>query len=122
MFTLCVKDSFAAAHRLIGYKGKCEELHGHNFTVEAFFAGNDLGDNGMLIEFQIIKGHLKGVIENLDHKYINDIPFFAERTSSAEHIAMYVYYEIEKRLAGQQVSVKEIRVWESEKAWASYER
>ena len=122
MFTLCVKDSFAAAHRLVGYKGKCEELHGHNFTVEAFFAGSDLGDNGMLIDFQIIKGHLKDVIENLDHKYINDIPFFAERTSSAEHIAMYVYHEIEKRLAGQQVSVKEIRVWESEQAWASYER
>ena len=122
MFTLCVKDSFAAAHRLIGYKGKCEELHGHNFTVEAFFKGDRLGDDGMLIDFQIIKGYLKEVLEALDHKYINDIPFFAGRTSSAEHIAMYIFGEIERRLSGQNASIKEIRVWESERAFASYER
>ncbi len=42
MFTLCVKDSFAAAHRLVGYKGKCEELHGHNFAVEVFLSGHRL--------------------------------------------------------------------------------
>ncbi len=122
MFTLCVKDSFAAAHRLIGYKGKCEELHGHNFTVEAFFTGDSLGDDGMLVDFQVIKGYLRDVIETLDHKYINDIPFFTRRASSAEHIAVYIFDEIEKRLSGQHVSVREIRVWESEKAWASYER
>ena len=122
MFTLCVKDSFAAAHRLIGYKGKCEELHGHNFTVEVFFSGDQLGDDGMLIDFQIIKGHLKGVLENLDHKYINDISFFTERASSAEYSAMYIFDEIEKRLIEQRVSVREVRVWESERAFASYER
>ena len=76
----------------------------------------------MLIDFQIIKGHLKGVLENLDHKYINDISFFTERASSAEYIAMYIFDEIEKRLIEQRVSVREVRVWESERAFASYER
>jgi len=122
MFTLCVKDSFAAAHRLIGYKGKCEELHGHNFTVEVFFSGSRLGDDGMLIDFQIIKGYLKSVLETMDHKYINDIPFFAQRASSAEYIAMYVFGEIEQRMAEQHISVREVKVWESERAFASYER
>jgi len=122
MFTLCIKDSFSAAHRLIGYKGKCEELHGHNFTVEAFFGGDQLGDDGMLIDFQIIKGYLQAVLETLDHRYINNIPFFAERASSAEHIAVYIFEEIEKRLTEKGVSLKGVRVWESEKAYASYER
>ncbi len=55
MFTLCVKDSFAAAHRLVGYKGKCEELHGHNFAVEIYLSGESLGNDGMLVDFKTIK-------------------------------------------------------------------
>jgi 6-pyruvoyltetrahydropterin/6-carboxytetrahydropterin synthase len=121
MFTLCVKDSFAAAHRLVGYKGKCEELHGHNFNVEVLVSGDRLGDDGMLVDFQIIKANLQGILDILDHKYINDIPFFAERASSAEYIAMYIFSEMEKRMGGQNVSVREVRVWESERAYASYE-
>lgn len=122
MFTLCVKDSFAAAHRLVGYKGKCEELHGHNFTVEVFISGDSLADDGMLVDFQTIKGHLQNVLDVLDHKYINDIPFFSERASSAEYIAMYIFTEMEKRMGRDPVAVREVRVWESERAYASYER
>ncbi|MEN6617164.1 MAG: 6-carboxytetrahydropterin synthase QueD [Syntrophorhabdus sp.] len=117
-----MKDSFAAAHRLVGYKGKCEELHGHNFTVEVLVAGEKLGDDGMLIDFHVIKGYLQEILEVLDHKYINDIPFFAERASSAEYIALYIYHEMEKRLAAEPVTTKEIKVWESDKAYAAYQR
>lgn len=122
MFTLCVKDSFAAAHRIIGYQGKCEELHGHNFFVEAFFFGEKLDSSGLLIDFKILKEYLKDVLDNLDHKYLNDIPFFAERASSAEYIAMYLFEEVAARLTVQDVKLKEVRVWESEKAYAAYER
>ena len=122
MFSLCVKDSFAAAHRLVGYQGKCEELHGHNFFVDAFFCGENLGDDGLLLDFRILKDYLKDVLDNLDHKYLNEIPFFTERASSAEYIALYIYEEVEKQIKVKGVSLKEIRVWESEKAYASYAR
>lgn len=122
MFTLCVKDSFAAAHRLVGYKGKCEELHGHNFAVEVFMSGESLGGDGMLVDFQTIKANLQKVLDVLDHKYINDIPFFAERVASAEYIAMYIFTEMENLMSGGRVSVSRVTVWESEKACASYER
>ena len=122
MFTLGVKDSFAAAHRLIGYEGKCEELQGHNFLVEAMFTGNDLGDNGLRVDFKILKDLLKNVLETLDHKYINEIPFFSQRASSAEYIAMYIFAEIEERIRGKEHSLKVIKVWESDKAFAAYER
>jgi 6-pyruvoyltetrahydropterin/6-carboxytetrahydropterin synthase len=122
MFTLCVKDSFAAAHRLVGYLGRCEELHGHNFVVEAFFSGDKLGDDGLLVDFKILKDHLKNVLDALDHKYLNELPFFLEKTSSAEHIALYIYGEMEKKMKGTKAYLKEIRVWESDKAYASYER
>ena len=122
MFTLSVKDSFAAAHRLVGYKGKCEELHGHNFTVEVSIAGDDLQDDGMLLDFTILRGHLHEVLDVLDHKYINDIPFFSGRASSAENIALYVFSEMEGRVGNNRVSVKKVTVWESDRACASYER
>lgn len=122
MFTLCVKDSFAAAHRLVGYKGKCEELHGHNFAVEVCVAGNELQDDGMLIDFTVLKQHLGEVLDVLDHKYINDIPFFSGRASSAEYIAMYIFSEMERRIGDDRVSIKTVRVWESDRACAAYER
>jgi 6-pyruvoyltetrahydropterin/6-carboxytetrahydropterin synthase len=117
-----VKDSFAAAHRLVGYQGKCEDLHGHNFAVEAFFSGEKLGDDGLLVDFKILKNYLKNVLDSLDHKYLNEIPFFIEKASSAEYIAMYIFGEVEKQMKGKEAILKEIRVWESDKAYAAYER
>ncbi len=120
MFTLCVKDTFAAAHRLEAYHGKCENLHGHNFTVEAFFEGEQLNDEGMLVDFAILKEHVKTVLAELDHKYVNEISFFQERASSSEYIALYVHERLGRLLNETGVSVREVRVWESEKVYAAY--
>jgi 6-pyruvoyltetrahydropterin/6-carboxytetrahydropterin synthase len=120
MFTLCVRDTFAAAHRLEAYHGKCEALHGHNFRVEALFRGETIGKEGMLVDFAVLKGHLKDVLSGLDHKYINDIPFFKERASSSEYLALYLYEALKEKVTGAGVAVHEVRVWESENAYAAY--
>ncbi len=120
MFTLFVRDTFAAAHRLELYHGKCEELHGHNFKVEALFQGEEVGPEGMVLDFAILKGHLRQIIADLDHRYINEIPFFRERASSSEYLALYVYDRLQKLLAQEVVTVREVRVWESENAYAAY--
>ncbi len=122
MFTLCVKDGFAAAHNLESYHGKCENLHGHNFTVEAFFEGEQLNEEGMLLDFAILKEHVKTALSELDHKYINEIPFFRERASSSEYIALYVHERLSASLKDKKVAVKEVRVWESDKVYAAYRR
>lgn len=120
MFTLCVKDSFAAAHRLESYHGKCENLHGHNFTVEAFFEGEQLNKEGMLVDFSLLKGYVTAALSELDHKYINEIPYFQERASSSEYIALYLYERLGALLKEKDVSVREVRVWESERVYAAY--
>ena len=120
MFTLCVKDGFAAAHRLEAYHGKCESLHGHNFTVEAFFEGQQLNEEGMLVDFAILKEYVKKALSSLDHKYINEVPFFKERASSSEYIALYLYERLKGLLEEKDVSVREVRVWESEKVYAAF--
>ena len=120
MFTLCIKDSFAAAHRLEEYHGRCEELHGHNFQVEAFFSGTQLGSDGMVIDFKVLKGYVKQALDLLDHKYLNEIAFFEERASSSEYIAIFLHDRLKESVKESPVSIREVRVWESEKAGVSY--
>jgi 6-pyruvoyltetrahydropterin/6-carboxytetrahydropterin synthase len=120
MFTLCIKDSFSAAHRLEDYHGKCEELHGHNFTVEALFTGEEVEKSGMVIDFKILKDYLGEVLASLDHKYLNDILFFQQRATSSEYIAMYIYNNLRGTMQKKTVRLAEVRVWESDSAWASY--
>ncbi|MBP1733463.1 MAG: queuosine biosynthesis protein QueD [Deltaproteobacteria bacterium] len=120
MFALAVRDSFAAAHRLESYKGKCEALHGHNFTVEAIFEGEKLDGDGMLVDFAILKGYLREVLSELDHTYLNEIPFFRERASSSEYIALFIYQRITELGQEQNASLTEVRVWESANSYAAY--
>jgi 6-pyruvoyltetrahydropterin/6-carboxytetrahydropterin synthase len=42
MFEIYVKSDFSSAHRLRGYKGKCEALHGHNWKVEVYVSSQTL--------------------------------------------------------------------------------
>jgi 6-pyruvoyltetrahydropterin/6-carboxytetrahydropterin synthase len=120
MFTLFVTDTFAAAHRLEQYHGKCEALHGHNFKVEALFEGEKIGKEGMLLDFAILKGHLREILADLDHKYINEILFFKERASSSEYLALYIYDRLKDMLLEEDAAVKEVRVWESDNTYAAY--
>jgi len=120
VFTLYVTDSFAAAHRLEEYHGKCEDLHGHNFKVEALVQGGSIGEGGMLLDFAVFKSRLKEILTDLDHKYLNEISFFKERASSSEYLALYIYDRLKGLLRNERVTVHEVRVWESENAYAAY--
>ena len=120
MFTLFVKDTFAAAHRLELYHGKCEDLHGHNFRVEALFRGEHVGREGMLLDFAVLKARLREILSDLDHKYINEITFFKERASSSEYLALYIHDRLKELMREESVTVAEVRVWESDNAYAAY--
>ena len=120
MFTLFVRETFAAAHKIELYHGKCENLHGHNFKVEAIFEGEHVGEEGMLLDCAVLRTMLREVVADLDHKYINDIPFFKERASSSEYLAFYIYGRIVELLRKENITVKEVRVWESDNAYAAY--
>jgi 6-pyruvoyltetrahydropterin/6-carboxytetrahydropterin synthase len=120
MFTLFISETFAAAHRLDRYHGKCEALHGHNFRVEALIEGKRLNSEGMLVDFAVLKARLREVVAELDHGYINDLPFFRERASSSEYLAFYIYGRLVELMGGEGAVVREVRVWESDHAYAAY--
>ncbi len=121
MFELMVKSKFSSAHFLKNYNGKCENLHGHNWKVEAFFSGNYLNEAYILIDFKILKEFLNKVLENLDHKLLNEIKFFKELNPSSEMIAKYIFFELKELLKDyKNILVKKINVWETENSMASF--
>ncbi|MCD6526794.1 MAG: 6-carboxytetrahydropterin synthase QueD [Desulfuromonas sp.] len=122
MYRLKIYTHFAAAHNLIHYDGDCENLHGHNWKVEVTVCAKELDKSGLGIDFKILKGRTKELLGTLDHKYLNELEPFITASPSSENIARYLYYELEKLLNSDNVSVESVNVWESENACASYSR
>lgn len=120
MFELKIEDHFAAAHNLRGYRGACEALHGHNWKVEVVVRTGKLNDIGLAIDFKDVKSALAQIIDEIDHKYLNDLKPFSVENPSSENIAKYIFTELAGKLAAFGVSVYKVTAWESEKACASY--
>jgi 6-pyruvoyltetrahydropterin/6-carboxytetrahydropterin synthase len=121
MFEVAVEHTFAAGHALRHYKGKCENVHGHNYRVQITVAGPELDAIGLLVDFGEVKRLLRAVSERLDHQFINDLTPFDVLNPSAENLAKYFYDEVSGRLqASTQARVREVKVWETDITHATY--
>jgi len=124
MFEVSVEETFAAGHALRNYKGKCENVHGHNYRIRVTMEGDRLNSIGLLIDFIELKRVMRKTIEYLDHKFINDVPPFDVENPSAENIAKFFYEEIEAGMKLQEAEnepkLAEVRVWETDTSIASY--
>ncbi len=120
MYEIFRETDFSSAHRLRGYEGKCESLHGHNWRVRAFVRADILDHLGMVIDFKEIGKALKTVAERLDHTDLNTIPPFDTINPSAENISRYFFDELGKLLDDERVRVTRVMVWESDKSCAIY--
>ena len=118
MFELMITDTIAAAHFLRGYKGRCENLHGHTWKIEVVLVSDKLDELGMVYDFSELKLMLKGILSGLDHQCLNDLPQFQDINPTTENMAKYIYYEFARKING--IKVKEVRVWESDTASAVY--
>lgn len=124
MFEVSVEAGFAAAHQLRNYRGKCENLHGHNYKVRATMQGDDLNSIGLLVDFTELKAALREITERLDHRFLNEIEPFTEINPSAENVARYICEQLQNALgAGSTnvaVKIAEVKVWETETSTATY--
>jgi len=120
MFDLMIETQFSAAHQLRGYKGKCEDLHGHNWRVQVTVSSDKLNDIGMVIDFHELKDISGEVISSLDHSFLNEVFPFTEINPSSENMAKWIYESIKKKLKKKNCNISSVTVWENETASATY--
>ncbi|MBU0993739.1 MAG: 6-carboxytetrahydropterin synthase QueD [Proteobacteria bacterium] len=120
MFELKIVTHFAAAHNLKMVAQKCENLHGHNWKVETSVIGSQLNAAGVLIDFGELKGYVKQIMNDLDHKYLNELDYFTGGNPSSENIAVYIANRLQDLIHEKGATVSKVTVWESENACATY--
>lgn len=122
MYEVSVEETFAAAHNLRNYKGKCEDLHGHNYKIRVVLAGKELDSTGLLYDFVNLKQVIRSIIASLDHKYLNELPPFDTLNPSAENLARHIYDRASQQLPASPngAGISSITVWETETTAATY--
>ncbi|MBN1365862.1 MAG: 6-carboxytetrahydropterin synthase QueD [Syntrophaceae bacterium] len=120
MYEVTIIKSFSAAHLLTGIGGKCEDLHGHNFKVGITVAAEKLDSNGLLIDFRFLKKVLSEILEDIDHKHLNSLTFFAGINPSAENVAKYIYEKMTTKVKKTGAKMVRVKIWESENAAVTY--
>lgn len=131
MFKVFKEMHFCYAHRLLGYPGKCAQLHGHNSRVRVEFSGLSLDEEGILIDFNQIRILVNSFLdEELDHKTIlwekdplvavlknaGEKVYCMKNQPSAENMAKLIFeYVKEKKLP-----ISSVKVWETPTSCAEY--
>lgn len=120
MYELKIVTDFSAAHHLRNFRGKCEALHGHNWKVEVVVSGTGLDDSGVVLDFAEVKAATRDVMSEIDHCYLNELPFFTRHNPSSENIARYIFERLQEKLNNDRVRVSRVTAWESQDACATY--
>lgn len=121
MYTVTVLAEFNSAHKLRDYKGKCESLHGHNWTVEVTVGLPKLNKIGMVVDFTKLKKELSDILDRLDHKFLNELDPFKKVNPTSENIAKYIYDGIKKFSNKNKIKTIKVTVWETPTSCATYE-
>ena len=88
--------------------------------MEAYVTGNRLGKDGLLIDFALIKKQTEQALEEMDHKFLNDLEAFKDINPSSENIARYIFKSLSKELNNENVRLSKVTAWESDSACATY--
>ena len=122
MFEVMIERNFSSAHQLRGYRGKCENLHGHNYKIEIYARGRELNNIGLLVDFVELKQAADEIVQYLDHRNINELaPFDEELNPSAENLARFILERIASSIRDERVEIYKVRCFETPTSVATYQ-
>jgi 6-pyruvoyltetrahydropterin/6-carboxytetrahydropterin synthase len=122
MFEVSVDETFAAGHALRGYKGKCENVHGHNYKVRIVLEGSQLDSIGLLFDFTHLKRVMREIVAGVDHVFLNDRAPFDVINPSAENLAKFFYDETIRLMSAmpEGARIARVTIWETDTTSATY--
>ena len=121
MYRATAEIVFRAGHSLMLRGGGREELHEHDWRVRATVARDELNAEGLVIDFRLLKRRLDQTVAGLEG--LADLGQAAELAgvnASAEVLAKLIHDRLQASLPGD-VRLVEVRVWETQECWASYQ-
>lgn len=123
MYQVSIEETFSAGHALRDYRGRCENVHGHNYRVRVTVEGPQLDSIGLLCDFVELKRVIREIIARVDHQFLNDLEPFQTANPSAENMAKYFYDQISRQMKDlpSGARVADIVVWETDSASARYQ-
>lgn len=121
MFKISVTIKFSAAHKLRGYEGPCENLHGHNWVIKATIGTDKLNEIGIAYDFKKLKSHLNEIVGRLDHQFLNEVKPFDELNPTSENLSKFIFESLSDKLPSN-IRVIAVEVGESEHYMSSYEK
>ena len=113
-FLLSAEGGFSAAHTLPGVD-MCERMHGHNWRVQVTVRMTEeaLDATGMGVDFRTLEQMVGAAIAGFEHRYLNELPEFADGPPSAERLARVVCDKMQHALAATpDATVTEVTLWE----------
>lgn len=131
------KFHICAGHRVLGHEGKCQQPHGHNYTIYATAEPHvKLDDLGRVIDFSVIKKILGDWLEeNWDHQFIlfKDDKELLKRLKgfsvyvlpmnpTAENLGLYLLRKCEDLFAVTRINITTIEIWETDNCLATIKR
>jgi 6-pyruvoyl-tetrahydropterin synthase len=129
VFGVTVRHHMMVAHSLRGEVfGPAQRLHGATYVVDATLRGEDLDEDGVLVDIGLAGELLQSVLGELGYRNLDEEPVLAGTNTTTEvlarHVADRLAEEIGRGALGPAASVRGLVVTlhESHVAWASYER
>lgn len=91
MYTVIIRSTFCAIHRVRMPDGTLEPPHGHDFHVRVHLAGERLDENDMVVDFHAAQVALRDILAPLQHADLNALSAFANGFPTAERLARHVF-------------------------------
>lgn len=109
--------TFDSAHFLphVPEGHKCKRIHGHTYRLTVYVEGEPDPHLGWVVDFADLKRAVKSVIDQLDHRLMNDIEGLENPT--CERIAVWLWDRIKPEMPG----LSKIELYETPTSGAIYE-
>ncbi len=121
MYEVYVAASFEAAHRLQRGFGPASRTHGHTYRLEVVVRGEDLAEDGTLLDIGQLREAVEGIAASLDYRDLDEVPGLAGKNTTAEVVADFCWEGLSPPLRGRGLASLAVRVWESPQVYAGRE-
>ena len=75
---------------------KCKNIHGHTYLLTVFFEGPLVEHLEWVVDFAVVKNVINPIINQVDHKLINDIEGLENPT--CERLAVWLWNKIKPQM------------------------